>query len=150
MRSSWDEYFMMLAEDVSTRATCDRKHVGCILVKDKRVISTGFNGSLPGLPHCDDIGHLMIAGHCKRTVHAEANAVTLAAKHGISVDGATAYINTFPCDNCFKILVAAGIKRIVYNDMYTHTTDDLAFSLAKELGIELEQVRKEKDVPSLS
>lgn len=118
MRQSWDEYFLTLANHVSTRATCGRLHAGCVIVKDKRIISTGYNGSPPGAPHCDDEGHLMIDNHCVATVHAETNAVSNAARAGVSTMEATAYITHTPCWNCIKNLIAAGIKRIVYGEEY--------------------------------
>ena len=117
-RPSWDEYFASLADLASTRATCDRKHVGAVLVRDNRVLATGYNGSVRGLPHCDDAGHTMEDGHCVRTVHAEVNAVLSAARHGVSTDGATLYVNTYPCWLCFKMVANAGITRIVYADRY--------------------------------
>lgn len=134
MRKSWDEYFMDIAKAVSTRATCDRKHVGCVLVKDKYIIATGYNGSVSGLPHCDEVGHMMVNGHCERTSHAEANAIVQAAKHGVSTDGATAYITASPCWHCFKLLASAGIKRIVYGEFYR---DERIFEAAETLKIEL-------------
>jgi dCMP deaminase len=134
MRKSWDEYFMDIAKEVSSRATCDRKYVGCVIVKNKYIISTGYNGSVAGLPHCDDVGHLMVNGHCERTSHAEANAIVQAAKHGVSTDGATAYITASPCWTCFKLLASAGIKRIVFGEFYR---DERIFESAKILNIEL-------------
>src|SRR5690606_21611479 len=86
VRASWDEYFMNLARVVSSRATCDRKHVGAVIVRDRTVLSTGYNGSLRGLPHCDEEGHMMENGHCVATVHAEANAIIQAAKNGVRID----------------------------------------------------------------
>jgi dCMP deaminase len=117
-RASWDEYFMDLAELVSTRATCDRKHVGAIIVKDKRVLASGYNGSIPGLPHCDDIGHDLENDHCVATVHAEQNAIVSAARFGISIDGSTMYCNTFPCWNCFKLIVSSGIVEVIFKNPY--------------------------------
>lgn len=133
--AKWDNYFLQIAEVVSTRATCDRRKVGVVLVKDRQIVSTGYNGSLPGALHCDDVGHQMEDDHCIRTVHAEVNAVAQAAKHGISTDGATLYTNTFPCWPCFKTLVAAGVKRIVYN--FTYRQHPEVLEAAKQLGIEL-------------
>lgn len=117
-RKSWHHYFMGFAEQASERATCDRLRVGCVLVKDKRIISTGYNGSLPAQPHCNEIGHLMIDNHCLRTCHAEVNCLYQAAKFGISVDGATCYCNWHPCLECLKALIASGIKKIYYKDVY--------------------------------
>jgi dCMP deaminase len=118
MRTTWDEYFMGIAEQVATRSTCDRASVGCVVVRDKTIVSTGYNGSMRGKPHCDDVGHLMQDGHCVRTVHAEQNAIAQAAKNGASINDATAYITHCPCWVCFKLLVNAGVKRIMYRDSY--------------------------------
>ena len=134
MRKSLDYYFMDIAKEVSTRATCDRKLVGCVLVKEKYIIATGYNGSVSGLEHCDEAGHMMVNGHCERTSHAEANAIVQAAKHGVSTDGATAYITASPCWGCFKLLASSGIKRIVFGEFYR---DERIFDSAKKLGIEL-------------
>jgi dCMP deaminase len=134
VRKSWDDYFMDIAKEVSTRATCDRKLVGCVLVKDKYIIATGYNGSVGGLQHCDEAGHMMVNGHCERTSHAEANAIVQAAKHGVSTDGATAYITASPCWGCFKLLASSGIKRIVFGEFYR---DERIFDSAKILGVEL-------------
>lgn len=117
-RNDWHDYFMNIAKMVATRSTCDRKHVGTVLVKDRTILSTGYNGSGRGLDHCDDVGHLMEDGHCVRTVHSESNAVALAAKNGVSVEGSVAYVTAFPCWNCFKLLVNSGIKEIFYADAY--------------------------------
>lgn len=140
MRPHIDEYFMHIAELVSTMGTCDRKRVGCILVKDRRIISTGYNGSMPGLGHCDDIGHLIEDGHCIRTVHAEINALSQCAKYGISCDGSDCYCNTFPCWNCFKALVNSGIKRIFYLDEYPVNLKDNIHEFAGVLGIPIIKV----------
>ena len=87
-RASWDEYFMNIAREVGTRATCDRKHVGAVIVRDRIILSTGYNGSIRGLPHCNDVGHMMEDGHCVATLHAEANAIIQAARNGVGIDGA--------------------------------------------------------------
>src|SRR5688572_32664369 len=96
-RADWDEYFMRIAVDVSERSTCDRKHVGAVIVRDRNILSTGYNGSVSGLPHCDDVGHLMENGHCVATIHAESNAIIQAAKHVTSIDGASIYTTASPC-----------------------------------------------------
>lgn len=136
-RASWDEYFMRIAIQAATRSTCDRKHVGAVIVRDKTILSTGYNGSIRGLPHCDDIGHMMENGHCIATVHAEANAIIQAAKNGTAIDGADIYVTASPCWNCFKLIVNSGIKRIFYLEFYR---DDRILTTAKEAGIELKQV----------
>ena len=112
-RASWDEYFMNIAREVSTRSTCDRKFVGAVIVRDKSILATGYNGSIRELPHCDEEGHLMEDGHCVRTVHAEANAIVQAARNGVRIDTATIYVTASPCWGCFQLIANAGILRIV-------------------------------------
>ena len=121
MRQSWDEYFLTLARHVSTRATCDRLHAGCALVRDKRILATGYNGSLPGADHCGEVGHLMMNGHCVATEHAERNAVANAARAGVSTLGAIAYITHTPCWDCIKHLAAAGISAIWFEQEYPNS-----------------------------
>jgi len=116
-RLSWDEYFISIAFLISSRSTCDRLHVGCVLVKDTRVISVGYNGFLPGAPHVSR----MEGGHEQATVHAEQNCISDCAKRGISVLGSTAYITHYPCINCTKILIASGIKHIKYKFDYRNS-----------------------------
>jgi dCMP deaminase len=135
-RPSWDEYFMMMARDVvSTRATCLRRKVGAVLVRDKRILTTGYNGSPPGMPHCTEVGCWMVEGHCIRTIHAEQNAIVQAAIHGISTQGATCYVTSAPCVHCAKLLIAAGIVRVVYADRYT---DTLGEQILREAGVILD------------
>lgn len=118
-RPSWNEYFMKLAEVAAEMGTCDRLKVGCVIVKDKRVISTGFNGSVSGQPHCDDVGHLYNEqGRCIRTVHSEQNAILQCAKNGIATDGAVAYVTHEPCEYCTKTLIQAGIKKVYFLHPY--------------------------------
>lgn len=136
-RPSWDEYFMGLARLAATRGTCDRKRVGCVLVRDRAVLATGYNGSLRGTPHCDDVGHQMEDGHCTRTVHAEQNAVCQSARHGVKLDGATAYVTCAPCPICFKTLVAAGVIRIVFGEPYRNKR---LFEEAKAAGVLVEEL----------
>ena len=109
---------MEMCDTVAKRATCNRKHVGAVLVKDNHIIATGYNGSIIGLDHCDDIGHDMEDSHCVRTVHSEVNVICQAAKLGISTQGATLYCNTLPCWNCMKTIVNAGIIKVIYRDEY--------------------------------
>jgi dCMP deaminase len=137
MRKDWDSYFMEIAKVVATRATCNRKHVGAVIVRDRMILSTGYNGSIRGLPHCDDVGHLMEDGHCVRTVHAESNAIAQAARNGVNLDGAELYVTASPCWPCFKLVANAGIIRIVYEEFYR---DDRIFRAAKDLNIFLEQL----------
>lgn len=133
-RISWDRYFMNLAVQASTRSTCPRKHVGAIIVRDKTVLSTGYNGSLRGAAHCTDIGCLMEGGHCIRTVHAEANALVQAARHGIGVEGAGIYVTASPCFNCFKLIVNAGLTSIHYGEFYR---DERVLQFAETLGVRM-------------
>jgi dCMP deaminase len=133
-RSSWDQYFMDIAKQVASRATCDRKHVGALLVRDRTILSTGYNGSIRGLPHCDDVGHMMENGHCVATVHAEANAIIQAAKNGVAIDRATIYTTASPCWPCFKLIANSGCSRIVYGEFYR---DPRIFEFATRLNIEL-------------
>ncbi len=133
-RVSWERYFMNLAVQAATRSTCPRKHVGAVIVRDKTVLSTGYNGSLRGAPHCDEVGCLMENGHCIRTVHAEANAIIQAARHGIRLEGAEIYVTASPCFNCFKLIVNAGIRTVYYGEFYR---DERVLAFAEELGIEL-------------
>ena len=120
MRPSWDVYFLRIAREVATRSTCTRKHVGAVLVRDNQILSTGYAGSVKGQPHCTDVGcdiDFLTKG-CRRTVHAECNAILQAARHGISTDGATLYSTLSPCSACFKMLANAGITRIIYCEEY--------------------------------
>ncbi len=133
-RTSWDEYFMNIAREVATRATCDRKHVGAVIVRDRCILATGYNGSVRGLEHCDEVGHMMEEGHCVRTIHAEANAIIQAARHGTSIEGAGIYITASPCWSCFRMIANAGVLRIVFGEFYR---DERVYTHAGQLGIEL-------------
>lgn len=133
-RVSWDEYFMNIAREVATRSTCSRKHVGSVIVRDKTILSTGYNGSIRGMPHCDEAGHMMEDGHCVRTIHAEANAVIQAATNGTRIDGASIYVTASPCWSCFKMIANAGLRRVVFGEFYR---DERIFAVAQDLGIEL-------------
>ena len=117
-RPTWDEYFMDIAFTVAQRSTCDRAHVGAVLVRDRRILTTGYNGAPAGLPHCYEVGHLMVDGHCMRTLHAEQNAIIQAALHGVSIEGATAYVTHQPCLTCAKMIINAGVRRVVYAGNY--------------------------------
>ena len=130
-RPSWDQYFLKMAMLVSERATCPRMHVGCVLVKDKQILSTGYNGSLPGQPHCYDVGCMIVENHCIRTIHAEMNALIQCAVHGTSTEGATAYVTNMPCTNCTKALIAAGIKEVVVFSEYHNTKAEEFFEASK-------------------
>lgn len=135
MRPDWDSYFMKIASAVSERSTCDRALVGCVLVLEKRILTTGFNGSPSGQAHCDEIGHLMVDGHCVRTIHAETNAIIQAALHGISTRGAICYVTHLPCIHCTKALINAGITRIVYGEAYRMDENAVAFLKAANIQV---------------
>lgn len=121
-RPSWDRYFLDIAQVVSSRSTCPRLAVGAVLVKDRQILSTGFNGSPPGHSHCEDVGCAPgPTGGCGRATHAEANAVCQAAKLGIALDGATAFLTCSPCAICSRLLLSSGITRIVYAKAYRIT-----------------------------
>ncbi|MBQ9021594.1 MAG: cytidine/deoxycytidylate deaminase family protein [Eggerthellaceae bacterium] len=141
-RPSWDEYFMTLANQVATRTTCLRRAVGCVIVKDKRILATGYNGVPTGLRHCAETGCLreqlgIPSGHrheiC-RGLHAEQNAIIQAARYGTDIRGATIYVNTQPCVVCAKMLINAGIEEIVYQNPYP---DELSMELLGEAGIKM-------------
>ncbi|NQV08284.1 deaminase [Candidatus Woesearchaeota archaeon] len=140
-RKDWHAYFMDIAEQVATRSTCDRKYVGAVIVRDKNILSTGYNGSMRGSSHCDEAGHLMENTHCVRTVHAEANAIAQAAKNGVSIDNSEIYITASPCFYCFKLCINSGIKKIYYKEFYR---DEKITKFAEELGVELIYMGKEK------
>lgn len=133
-RITWEKYFSELAVLVSKRSPCHRLHVGCVLVKDNHIISTGYNGFLPGAAH----ESIVIDGHEQATVHAEQNCIADCAKRGVSVDGAVAWITHFPCIGCFKSLVAAGVKEIYYLNDYRNS--EIVARLSGELKIKLEKV----------
>jgi len=139
-RASWEEYFMNIAKQVATRSTCDRKSVGAVIVRDKTILSTGYNGSIRGMPHCDEAGHMIENDHCVATIHAEANAVLQAAKNGVKIEGAEVYITASPCWSCFKMMANAGIKKIYYGEFYR---DERIFETAKKIGIELVHLKSE-------
>lgn len=140
-RENWDDYFMGLARSVSTRATCDRKKVGAVIVVDKHMVSAGYNGSPKGMPHCDDVGHeLKKMGDresCVRTVHAEANAIAHAARRGVKIEGSTLYSTASPCYDCLKLIINSGIQRVVsgefYESRYGMSSDMIKF--AEDAGI---------------
>jgi len=148
-RPSWDEYFLQLAEMMGSRGTCDRGRAGALIVKDKRIISTGYVGSPAGLPHCDEVGHEMhtvkgddgtVSRHCIRTAHAELNAITNAARVGVPVEGSTIYCKMVPCYTCAKAIINAGIIRLVSLKDYHATKQSKA--IFKKAGVKLEIIDK--------
>ncbi|HKA86589.1 MAG TPA: cytidine/deoxycytidylate deaminase family protein [Haliangiales bacterium] len=142
-RVPWDVYFMNIAQVVASRSTCQRKYVGAVIVRDKTILSTGYNGSIRGMPHCTEVGHMMENDHCVATIHAEANAIIQAAKNGVMIDGATIYVTASPCWSCFKMIANGGIRRICYAEFYR---DPRIFEVAEKLGIELVHIPKEGQV----
>jgi dCMP deaminase len=143
-RPSWDEYFLDLVDQVATRATCDRGRSGCVVVKNKRIVATGYVGSPPGLAHCDEAGHELkkvldedgtVRTHCVRTIHAEQNAICQAAKYGIPLGGTTLYCTMEPCRVCAMLVVSVGILRVVTKRRY-HAAGDTR-QLFQEAGVEL-------------
>ena len=144
VRPSWDEYFMEVAGAVAKRATCDRGRSGCVIAKDRQILVTGYVGSPKGLPHCDEVGHQMKttthedghqSQHCVRTAHAEQNAIVQAAKLGVAIDGATLYCKMTPCSVCAKMIINAGIKKVVCEKKY-HAGQD-SEEMFKQAGLEL-------------
>lgn len=146
-RPEWDDYFMAIARIIATRSTCDRLRAGAVLVKDKHIISTGYNGAPPGLPHCDGPeGHLMEEGHCIRTIHGEHNTILQAAKiPGASTIGSTLYSTYGPCMHCCKYVIAAGIKRVVFGKIYRA---EQAISYLKDAGVQVDIYKEKKDINS--
>jgi dCMP deaminase len=142
-RADWFEYFMAIADQVSTRSTCDRKHVGAVIARDKVILSTGYNGSLRGAPHCNDVGHDMENGHCVRTMHAEANAVAQAAKNGVNINNSEIYVTASPCLNCFKLIANCGITTIYYKEFYR---DERINRYAQEAGVKLVYMGSETQI----
>lgn len=136
-RPSWDEYFLKVAMLVSERATCPRMHCGCVLVRDKQILSTGYNGSIPGDKHCEDDGCMIVDNHCIRTIHAEMNAILQCSSHGISTQGSVAYITNMPCTNCAKSLITAGIKEIV---IFSDYHDTLAEEFFKKANVKIKRL----------
>jgi len=144
-RPSWDEYFMEIARAVAKRATCDRGRSGCVIARDKQILVTGYVGSPKGLPHCDEVGHQMKtvthedgrqSQHCVRTTHAEQNAIVQAAKLGVAIDGGTLYSKMTPCATCAKMIINAGLKRIVCEKRY-HAGGE-SEEMFRKVGLELD------------
>jgi len=149
-RPSWDEYFMEVVHAVAKRATCDRGRSGCVIARDKQILATGYVGSPKGLPHCDEVGHQMkstthedgsVTQHCVRTTHAEQNAIAQAAKLGVAINGATLYCKMTPCAICAKIIINAGITRVVCEKRY-HVGSE-GEELFRRAGIELDYFSEE-------
>lgn len=136
-RPDWPYYFMDIAGRIAQRSTCPRRAVGAVIVKEKRILATGYNGAPSGLPHCTDEGCLMVEGHCVRTLHAEQNALLQAAQFGVSTREAEIFSTSSPCLNCAKMLINAGIRKVWYWEGYP---DELARTFLEEAGVELEHL----------
>lgn len=136
-RPDWDQYFLKLAMLASERSTCPRMHCGSVLVKNKNVIATGYNGSIPGDDHCEDVGCMVVDNHCVRTVHAEMNALVQAARRGHAVEGATAYVTNMSCTSCAKALITAGIKRVV---IFSEYHDTLATEFFAKADVKIDKI----------
>ncbi|MGI6718060.1 MAG: deoxycytidylate deaminase [Bacteroidales bacterium] len=143
-RPTWDEYFIEIANIVAKRATCDRGRSGCVITKNNRILVTGYVGAPSGLPHCDDVGHLMKAtlhengmetNHCVRTIHAEQNAICQAARIGVSLEGSTLYCRMTPCRTCAMLIINCGIVRVVCEQRY-HCAEE-SEEMFKQAGVEL-------------
>ncbi|OQX72685.1 MAG: cell division protein DedD [Bacteroidetes bacterium 4484_276] len=150
VRPTWDEYFMELANAAAKRATCDRGRSGCVIVRDRQVLVTGYVGSPRGLPHCDEVGHLFkkvihddgtITQHCVRTVHAEQNAICQAARLGIALENGTLYTRMTPCRTCAMLIINCGIKRVVCERKYHAGAE--SEELFKQAGVQLEFIHNE-------
>ncbi len=144
-RPSWDEYFVGITEAVAGRATCDRGRSGCVIVKDKQILVTGYVGAPKGMPHCDEVGHQMKTmrhedgsetKHCVRTAHAEQNAIVQAAKRGVSIDGSTIYCKMTPCSTCAKMIINSGVVRVVCEKRY-HAGGE-SEEMFKQVGLKLD------------
>ena len=136
-RPDWEYYFMDIAGRVALRSTCPRRSVGAVIVKQKRILATGYNGAPSGMDHCTDVGCLMVDDHCVRTLHAEQNAIIQAAQFGVSTQGGEIYSTSSPCLNCAKMIINAGITRVWFQDGYP---DDLALRFLQEAGVEVAQL----------
>ncbi len=134
-RPDWDTYFVEISLAVSTRSTCRRAQVGAIIVKDKRILTTGYNGAPKGLPHCLDEGCEIVNGHCVRALHAEQNAILQAALYGVPLEGGTIYTTHQPCQVCAKMIINAGLKRVVYAG---HYPDEIAIKYLRLAGIQID------------
>ncbi|MCF8302257.1 MAG: cytidine/deoxycytidylate deaminase family protein [Bacteroidales bacterium] len=150
VRPTWDEYFMEVANTIAKRATCDRGRSGCVIARNRQILVTGYVGSPPGFPHCDDEGHYFkktvhedghVSQHCVRTIHAEQNAIAQAARNGVSLEGGTIYCRMTPCRTCTMLLISVGIKRVVCEWRY-HSAQE-SEEMFKYAGIPVEYVNDE-------
>jgi dCMP deaminase len=142
-RISWNEYYMAQSQLLALRSTCTRLAVGATIVRDKRIIAGGYNGSISGGVHCIDEGCYVIDGHCVRTIHAEMNALLQCAKFGVPTDGAEMYVTHFPCLHCCRSIIQSGIKKIYYGEDYKN--HPYSIEQLKEAGVTVEKV--EMNIP---
>lgn len=142
-RISWNQYFMAQSYLLKSRSTCERLAVGAIVVRDKRMIAGGYNGSVSGGVHCIDEGCYVVDGHCVRTIHAEMNALLQCSKFGVATDGAEIYVTHFPCVHCTKAIIQAGIKAIYFSEDYKN--DPYAMELLQQAGVRTKKVPIETD-----
>ncbi len=156
-RPSWDEYFLEISRTVATRGTCDRGRSGCVIVRDKRILTTGYVGSPPGMPHCDEVGHQMAefldeggnrSQHCIRTIHAEQNAIAQASRFGISLNGATLYCKMEPCYVCARLIISAGIMRVIAEKRYQK--GEMTREMFRQAGIKLDVLSEDVEYYSQS
>jgi dCMP deaminase len=150
VRPNWDEYFMLILDAVATRGTCLRAKCGCVITRDNVLLSTGYNGAPAGAPQCDEVGCLMkevkhadghVSMHCKRTVHAEANAILQAAKNGVTVKDGTLYCGMTPCQDCAMLIVNAGIKYVIVKKDYHESAETK--KMFKDAGVKLRILSEE-------
>lgn len=150
IRPTWDEYFMEVMNAIAKRSTCDRGRSGCVIVRDNRILVTGYVGSPAGLPHCDDIGHQLkqvthedgsMTTHCMRTIHAEQNAIVQSAKLGVEIQGATLYCRMTPCRTCAMLIIGCGIRRVVCERRYHAGVE--SEEMFRKVGIELDYFHDE-------
>lgn len=141
-RPSWDEYFMLLAQATRLRSSCPRARVGAVLVVERQIIATGYNGAPAGTPNCLEVGCRVIDTHCLRTIHAEQNTIVQAAKRGASSKEATLYCTHRPCVHCVKLLINAGVSKIVYAEDYRGEDEESHFAseLLAQAGVEVQQL----------
>ena len=149
-RPTWDQYFIEISRTVATRSTCDRGRSGCVIIRDKRILTTGYVGSPPGMPHCDEAGHQMAefldeegnrSQHCIRTIHAEQNAIAQAARFGISLAGATLYCKMEPCYVCARLIISVGITHVVAEKRYQK--GEMTREMFRRAGVKLDVLNDE-------
>ncbi|MBN9653748.1 ComE operon protein 2 [Halobacillus sp. GSS1] len=142
-RITWNQYFMAQSYLLKSRSTCQRLAVGAVIVRDKRMIAGGYNGSVSGGVHCIDEGCYVVDGHCVRTIHAEMNALLQCSKFGVATEGAEIYVTHFPCLHCTKAIIQAGVKAVYYSEDYKN--DPYAIELLQQSGVRMQKVPVEQE-----